>query len=256
MKRSVFYLAFLSLLILISYSCTTLKESPEIPIETLEQEPDYPIYPGPEEASRLLHLWEEAVRTKNIELLLGIMPHPALSYTPESAEQILFRGIDSFGAFRFDFFDSLGPAEEYSLPPLDGYSHYENFDVYEFLHRLEGTEAHIRELFNIIKENGKWIIDRSAIVIFMDGPVVHNHLQAQSDIDKDGFLTDREAKLWSGMMYDLVEGPHPNENYLDDFFDTNKDNFIDSKEINSAAKILIGKGYRFAREAFGSFVSE
>ncbi len=256
MKQSIFFLSLLSLTILISYSCSTIKENPDIPIETLEQEPDYTIYPGPDEASRLLHLWEKAVRTKDIELLLEIMPYPNLRYTPELAETIHFQGINSFKAFRFDFFDRLGPAEEYSLPPLDDYFHYGDIDVYDFWHKTVGTERNLKEMINIEKDNGKWIIGSSAIVIFMDGPVVHNHLQAQSDIDKDGFLTDMEAKLWSGMMYNLVEGPHTSVNYLDDFFDTNKDNFINTEEINSAAKIIIGKGYRFARGAFGAFVPE
>ena len=61
---------------------------------------------------------------------------------------------------------------------------------------------------------------------------------------------------YDGMMFGLLWEPHKNNNYIDEFFDSDKNGSISEFEIKEAAEILIGKGFRFTSDAFGLYVEE
>ncbi len=257
MIRSI---SLILILLFAFFSCTTQSDTSEAATEVNVSQQKSP-YPGPPEIYDLLKKWELATRTRDIELFTEIMPFPWIRYTPESGEEIAFHSLDSAIAFRFDFFDRLGSYQDYSLPALGEYNFYDNgFHTYHFEHPVEGKESTVKELFEFSWHEGRWILDNVSYIIFKDGTFVTNHLAAQADTDDDGFLTDDDGVLpddrYDGMMFVLLWEPHKNTNFIDEFFDIDKNGSISVFEIKEAAEILIGKGFRFASDAFGHYVEE
>ena len=70
----------------------------------------------PEDVAEIFRLWEEAIQTRNRKLLVKLLEQNAVVYfTERSGKLVEIHGFDAIAEFRLNFFQELGPHEEYQL---------------------------------------------------------------------------------------------------------------------------------------------
>lgn len=204
-------------------------------------------YPGPEEANEVLHLWEQAIRNRDENLFKKLMHNPEIVYENAIGEEIVFSNIENALVFRFDYFKDLGPTENYLLPYKAG----DFNDEWGYFYRFEHTyPKNVLEFLTISNQSGEWGIDWVKYVALKPGSFVTNKLQNQADLNDDGFLTKDDNWTYGQLIKQLFTKPHSVESYLDEYFDRDKDSFIDEDEISHAVDILAIKAMTFSKKTF------
>ncbi len=256
MKR-ILFLSICSIFILVS--CISSSESGSETGKSVDDDGEIleSPYPGPTEIYDLLLKWEQVLRNRDMELLKEIMPKPWVRYTPSSGEEVAFCNYRSIETFLFEYFDLWGPLDEYSISGLsEYYVIHDNIQVYHFNRELDDRGTVLLELMGFNNFEGSWVFDGISLNLFKDQTFVTNHLSAMADTDNDGFLTDRDEINYDLVLRSFFEGPHETEGFFDEFFDNDRDGMISAGEIALAAELMVGRGFRFCREAFGIFVLE
>jgi hypothetical protein len=198
-------------------------------------------------AEEILHLYEEAVRTRNHELLREILAKdPELRFFEQSGNRIDMHGVDAIAEFRLVFFNNFGPQEGFHLGEIraiEGSDRSTGLSI-GFMYP-EG-----QEWISLEKKTNSWKIFQILDYLNQPGEWVTNRYQSLTDYDGNGFLNGDERLELEQLCYAFYEGPHEVSNQFDDFYDENQDTFIDEEEIRKAGEIHFVLGPRFAREIF------
>ena len=200
----------------------------------------------PPEIAELLDLWEEAVRTRNPDLLHEILGEDAtLLLFERNGERTEMRGFEALVEFRLHYFADLGPQEDYSLGEMEFYE--EITDDYRFL-LFFYPEGDLREGLAIRLIEGRWKVVRNELLLPTPGSWVTNRYQALADENRDGFLSGHEQNMLHEMTFVLHEGPHDIQNPVDEFFDADRNGFIDDEELQRAREVHFFHAFRFWRD--------
>jgi len=241
MKKYLSIITFISFILLI-HACSSTSEG-LINVSQLENNKAMK-YPGPVEANEILLLWQKAIQSRDHNAISRLMPEPEIIYENKSGEEITFNSIESVLAFRFEYYNDLGPAEQYVLP--------EKVDRYEsdwgHLYFFDHTEnGEVLEIIQVLKTGSTWSIPWVKYVKLTPGSWVTNKLSAWGDLDNDGFLTDSDDWMYAITLGELFRGPHESKSYIDEYFDKDNNSYITSDEIEYAADKIIVKALQFSR---------
>jgi hypothetical protein len=199
----------------------------------------------PPEIQELFAVWEEAVRTRNRDLLGEVLsPDALVDFTERSGEQTAIHGLDAIAEFRLEFFGDLGPQENYELGELHWVEEpQEGRGSFGFRH----PDTDISEWLHLV-ETDRWRIHIIEIALPQPGSWVTNRYQALLDQDGSGFLEDHEREELHRMTEELHRGPHEVANVVDEFFDGNHDGYLDRAEGERALEIHYSRALRFFRD--------
>lgn len=200
------------------------------------------------EENELLNNYEEAIRTRNPELLESILTEEAaIRFRERSGNRTDIGGTDAIAEFLLVYFQDFGPQEEYRLNKLimvEG--DRTNNQLLLFAPRESGGS----ELIHLQKQDGRWKINIIEIHLHQPGEWVTNRYQALTDYDRNGFLDVDERQELENFTFGFYEGPHEIRTPVDEFFDLNRNGFVDEEEIRYAGEIHYVLGPRFFAEVF------
>jgi Ca2+-binding EF-hand superfamily protein len=251
MKKSITFLSIVTVVLITSFILFSCAGGPDSSVVEMSEKPEVSenrTYPEiPLEAEEILHLYEEAVRTRNHDLFREILLEDSeLRFFEQSGNRNDMHGFDAVAEFRLMFFNGFGPQEEFHLGEVRA---IEGSDLRTGL-SIGFIYPDGSEWISLDKRTNSWKIFQILDYIDQPGAWVTNRYQALTDYDGDGFLNDDERLELEQLCYAFYEGPHEVSNQLDDFYDENQDTFIDEEEIRRAGEIHFVLGPRFAREIF------
>ncbi len=200
-----------------------------------------------EEIRKLLLRWEEVIRNRDYDGLADLMwPDITLEFQDRKGRRTYLRSLEPVQRFRLDFFEELGPLEDYRLPePRHHEVHGEGNGVsYGFTFQ----DKHVDEWVHAQRRDGEWRIGHLEIVLPVPGAWVTNRWKALADENDDGFLQGDEGEQLFQWTRDFYSGPHPVENPVDEFFDRNGNGEVEAREIRFAAGVIFGRGFRWFSE--------
>ena len=196
----------------------------------------------------LLLRYEEAIRNRDYEGFAELLwPEISLELQDRKGRRTDLRSLEPVRRFRLEFFEGLGPLEDYRLPHEP--KHYEvhgegNGVTYGFYF----PDFNVKEWVQADRREGEWKIRHLEIVMPLPGAWVTNRWKALADEDDDGFLQENEGDQLFHWTRDFFSGTHPADNPVDEFFDRNGNGEVEEREIRAAAKIIFGRGLRWFTE--------
>jgi len=202
----------------------------------------------PDEIIEILHLYEESIRTGNHDLFRENLTEDAqLRFTERMGNRNDIQGMDAIAEFRLYFFSDFGPQSEFQLGEI---ADIEGNGINHFALSFSFPDSFGAEWIHLRKENNQWKIFGIDVLLHQPGEWVTNHYQALTDYDRNGFLNGDEFHELEQFTHHFYSGPHEVSNQLDDFFDINKDGYIDLDEIRRGADIHFVLGPKFWKELF------
>ncbi len=195
----------------------------------------------------LLLRWEEIIRSRDHEGFAELTwPEITLEFRDRKGRRTDFRSLAPVRRFRLEFFEGLGPLEDYRLPePRHHEVHGDGSGVsYGFSFR----DQNVDEWVHAVHRDGEWKIGHLEIVMHVPGHWVTNRWQALADENDDGFLQGEEVEQLFQWTMDFFSGPHTVENPVDELFDRNGNGEIETREIEALSRIIFGMGFRWFSE--------
>ena len=201
-------------------SCNTTTNSPPAAAETESTaEKAEPRSSADQQIKDILAKWEEAIRTRNKDLLESLYWHPSILYYRADCSRLGFDGIDAVAEFRLFYFDYFGPQEEYTLPEPELYRSDSRHRVYRF----DFLEARGMEGLDFELQNGVWKLAGTDLYEWPKAPHVTNSIHAGYDIDKSSYLEEPEMLELEECAVQFFNGPHDADSPFDMFFDPDEE---------------------------------
>ncbi|MCK5200174.1 MAG: hypothetical protein KAR21_17580, partial [Spirochaetales bacterium] len=248
MKKSHRFLSVVTAVLVTSIILFSCAGEPDSLVDEVSERPEvhenrtYPEIPLEEE--EVLHIYEEAVRTRNHELFREILvKNPEFRFIERSGSRNDMRGSDAVAEFRLMFFQDFGSLEEFHLGEIIEIEGNRRNSISVGFIYPDG-----REYISFEKINNRWKIFQFLDIINQPGEWVTNSYQTLTDYNGDGFLNTDEQHELLEFLHNFYEGPHKVVNQLDDFYDENQNGSIEKEEILRAAEIQYVAGPRFWRE--------
>ncbi len=197
------------------------------------EDPDYVQEIDPEILDLLL-TWEEAVRTRNHDLLNETIHEEATTFIfqEHNGQVTEFKGLPAIAEFRLEFFRDLGLQEDYRLGLVTNYwFNDEGIGNIGFIFPEQGIE----ESFGVERIAGHMRFNNISIQLPRPGRFwVTSAYHALTDWNHDGFLTEEERGELMELTMQFAGGPHEVRSPVDEFFDWDESGFIDDMQVTRA----------------------
>ena len=195
----------------------------------------------------LLLRWEEVIRSRDHEGFAELSwPEITLEFRDRKGQRTDFRSLEPVRRFRLEFFEGLGPLEDYRLP--EPRHHEVHGDGSGVSYGFTFQDQNVDEWVHAVLRDGEWKIGHLEIVMPVPGHWVTNRWQALADGNSDGFIQGNEFDQLFQWTRDFFSGPHTVENPVDELFDRNGNGEIDTREIEAFSRIIFGRGFRWFSE--------
>lgn len=191
---------------------------------------------GPAEgAEALVGRWKEAIENRDLERFISFYWEDArLDVINRDGSSDSFLTAAAIKEHQRRLFESFGSGPiDLPEPQFHEQPHPDRI-----LYRVE-YEFGVEFIF-CQKRDDEWKISRQEIIMEQPGRQISSKLQADADLNGDGFLQPEEEfpVLVEEILMPLLAGPHRAETSADRLFDINGDGTVDEREVDRARRAL------------------